>query len=228
MTTESVSAGGEPRRLLAEVRSLTRQVRFDQRLTWVTLLVLAVVTFVAIPFDVLGMRVHCTGDGVCQFDRRGYFYYWPPTLLLAYAGIAAAYLRVTRSRGLGARVLPYAITGAALTVLFTAVWLWVRHYFLTHAVPAHPYPAWTMFFDRLIAPAGIIGIALLVLARLERNMALLAFTVAYLAVVLVPIDFGWVGHGDRPRTFWVPQQVIDGLVLLLGAIGFALARRRQR
>jgi hypothetical protein len=228
MTTESMPAGSEPRRLLAEARALARQVRVDQRLTWVTLLVLAIVTFVAIPFDVVFMHVHCTGDGSCRFSRQGVLYYWPPALLLSYAGIAAAYIRVARSRGLGARVLPYAVTGTALTAVFTAAWLWVRHYLATHPTPTHPFPAWVMFLDRLIAPAGIIGIALLVLARLERNMALLAFTVAYLAVVLVPIDFGWTGHGDRPRTLYVREQIITGTVLLLGAIGFALARRRQR
>jgi hypothetical protein len=227
MTTDSVPLPDEPRRLLAEVRSLTLQVRRDQRLTWITLSILAGVTFLAIPFDVIFMHVHCQADS-CQFSRQGVLYFWPAALLLSYAAIAYSYIRSARARGLGARVMPYAITGAALTALFTAVYLWVWHYFDTHPVPAHPYPAWVMFFDRLIEPAGIIGIALLVLARLERNPALLLFTVIYLLVVLVPIDFGWIGHGDRPRTFWVPQQVINGLVLTLGAVGFTLARRRQR
>jgi hypothetical protein len=225
MTTDSIP---EPRRMLAETRSLARQVRLDQRLTWVTLAVLAGVTFLAIPFDTHFMYVHCTPDGACHFKRWGVLYYWPAALMLSYAAIAYAYMRVARSRGLGARVLPYAITGAALTVLFTGVYLWVGHYFDTHPVPVHPYPAWVMVLDRLIAPAGIIGIALLVLARLERNTALLLFTVIYLLFVLVPINFGWVGHGDRTRTFWVPEQVINGTLLLLGAAGFALARRRQR
>jgi hypothetical protein len=228
MTTESVPAGGEPRRLLAEAQSLAHRVRVDQRLTWLTLLVLAGVTFLAIPFDVKLMYVRCFADQSCQFKRWGVIDYWPPALLLAYAGIAFAYVRAARARGLGARVLPYAITGAVLTALFTGVYLAWWHYLDTHGVPTHPFPAWVMFFDRLIAPAGIIGLGLLVLSRVERNWALLAFTIAYLAVVLVPIDFGWVGHGDRPRTFYVPQQVIDGLILLLGAAGFALARRRQR
>jgi hypothetical protein len=228
MTTGSVPVPDEPRRLLAEVRSLTRQVRRDQRLTWVTLLVLAGVTFLAIPFDVVFMHVHCHSDGSCGFSRQGVLYFWPAALPLSYAAIAYSYIRAARTRGLSARVLPYAITGAALTALFTGVYLWVWHYLDTHPVPAHPFPAWVMTLDRLIAPAGIIGIALLVLARLERHPALLLFTVVYLLIVLVPIDFGWTGHGDRPRTFFVPQQVIDGTVLLLGAIGFALARRRQR
>ena len=50
MTSDAVPAGGDPRRLLADARNLARRVRFAQRVTWLPLLVLAVVTFGAIPF----------------------------------------------------------------------------------------------------------------------------------------------------------------------------------
>ncbi|MEU7907613.1 hypothetical protein [Actinoplanes sp. NPDC049118] len=224
MTTDSVPAGGDPRRLLSDVRTLAHRVRLDQRVTWVALLVLAAVTFLGIPFDWYGMKVHCLPDGGCEFARRGVLFYWPPALLLAYAAIAVCYVRATRARGVGARVLPYAITGVALTVLFTAAWVAAALYF-----PSHPtrFPEPVLVLDRLIAPWGAIGVALLVLARLERNLALLAFTVGYLAVVLVPIDLGW-GDDWGIRTAFLPQQVINGTVLLLGAVGFAVARRRQR
>jgi len=89
MTTGSVSAGDDPRRLLSDIRNLAGGVRRDQRLTWVALLVLAAVTFAAIPFDWLFMKVHCDGSG-CMFARRGMLYYWPAALLLAYAAIAVS------------------------------------------------------------------------------------------------------------------------------------------
>lgn len=120
--------------------------------------------------------------------------------------------------------MPYAITGAALTGLFTVAWLLARVYLIDNPVS---FPEWVMVIDRLITPAGTIGVALLVLARLERNLALLAFTLVYLAVVLIPIDFGWGAHWGI-KTAFLPQQVINGTLLLLGAIGFALARRRRR
>lgn len=226
MTTESVPTG-DPRRLLSDVRTLAHRVRLDQRVTWVALLVLAAVTFAAIPFDYYFLVSHCVpaGDGkLCSFSREGALYYWPPALLLAYGLIALGYVRVARARGLGTRVRPYVITGGVLTVLFAAAWVAARLYF-----PSHPtqFSSWVLVVDRLIAPWGTIGVALLVLARLERNVALLVFTLGYLAVVLVPIDFGW-GHGYGIRTTFLPQQVINGAVLLLGAIGFALARRRRR
>ncbi len=235
MTTESVFAGDDPGRLLSDVRTLAHRVRLDQRVTWVALLVLAAVTFVAIPVDWAGLKVSCVpgadpqlvaaADPVaCTVWRRGVLLYWPAALLLAYALIAVCYVRIAAARGLGARVLPYAITGAALTALFTAAWVAASLYF-----PAHlpQFPEWVLVLDRLIAPAGTIGVALLVLARLERNLALLAFTIGYLAIVLVPPhNFGWGTHWGYQADF-VPQQIVNGTVLLLGAIGFAAAARRR-
>ncbi|MEU8235523.1 hypothetical protein AB0C12_38550 [Actinoplanes sp. NPDC048967] len=225
MTTESMSAGGDPRRLLSDVRGLTHRVRLDQRLTWLALLVLGLVTLVGIPFDWFGMRVNCASDGSCEFARRGVLFYWPPALLLAYAGITVSYIRAARARGLGARVLPYAITGAALTVLFTAAWVAAALYFPDHPVR---FPSWVLVVDRLIAPWGVIGVALLVLARVERNVALLLFTLGYLAVALtLPTNEGWGTSWGIRADFAIPQ-VICGIVLLLGATGFAVASRRHR
>ena len=226
MTTESIPAGGDARRLLSDVRSLARRVRVDQRLTWVALLVLAVVTAVGIPFDWFGMKLHCHPDG-CEFARRGVLYYWPPALLLAYAAIAVSYVRAARARGVGARVLPYAITGAVLTLLFTAAWVAAALYF-----PSHPvrFASWMLVLDRLIAPWGIIGVPLLVLAWLERNVALLVFTLAYLVLVLLVLPMN-VGFGPPQwgiRLGFALPQLVVGVVLLLGALGFRAAHRRQR
>jgi hypothetical protein len=224
MTTDS-AATGDPRRLLSEVHSLTRRVRVDQRLTWVALSILAAVSFVAIPIEIAAMWFRCSPDGTsCEVWNRGGMFYWPPALLLAYTTIAVCYVRAAQQRGVGARVMPYAITGAALTVMFTLLFL-VAYQFLHGRPPlAEPFPGWVMVLDRLVAPAGTIGIALLVLARLERNVPLLLFTLVYLTVVLVPIDLGWQANGNI-RTHDMPQEVINGAVLLLGAVGF---RRWQR
>ncbi|WP_244366449.1 hypothetical protein [Micromonospora echinofusca] len=139
-------------------------------------------------------------------------------------------MRTARARGLGARVLPYAITGAATTVVFTAAWLAAALYFPTHPAPMHPLPYWWLVLDRLIAPWGVIGLALLVLARLERNLGLLLFTAGYLALVLLvlPTNSGWGRPHWGIRLLLAMPQLISGLVLLLGAAGFAAARRRHR
>ncbi|MEV5821066.1 hypothetical protein ACFYMB_17965 [Micromonospora haikouensis] len=231
MTTEPVAAGGDPRRLLSDIRSLAHQVRLDQRMTWVALLVLGAVTLAGIPFDWLAMTVRCHPDTSCEFARRGVLFYWPSALLLAYTAIAVCYSRAARSRGLGARTLPYAIVGAATTVVFTAAWVAAALYFPHHPLPYQPLPYWWLVLDRLVSPWGMIGIALVVLARIERNIGLLLFTLAYLALVLLvlPTNEGWglAGWGIQAR-FAAPQVVI-GALLLLGAAGFfSAARRRQR
>jgi len=62
----------------------------------------------------------------------------------------------------------------------------------------------------------MIGVALLVLARLERNVALLAFTLGYLALVLLvlraQLGVAQVGEaGERgPRHVAVADQVVAG------------------
>lgn len=224
MTSDAVPAGGDPRRLLADAQGLARQVRLDQRVSWVALLILATVTFVGIPFDYFGAVWNCTPDDACTVWRLGVLIYWPAALLLAYAGIALCYVRIARARGLGARVRPYALTGVGLTVLFTAAWIMASLYLRDHP---RTFPAWALVFDRLITPWGTIGVALLVLARLERSIALLVYSLAYLAVVVVPVTFGWHSLGGVKAMF-VPQQIITGTVLLIGGLGFTLAQQLRR
>jgi predicted membrane channel-forming protein YqfA (hemolysin III family) len=79
--------------------------------------------------------------------------------------------------------------------------------------------------DRLASPGAAIGLALLVLAWAERNRALLLPTLAYLAAMLVPITAASVQHD--PPWYSLPL-FFQGSMLLLGAIGFALAQRPLR
>jgi hypothetical protein len=119
------------------------------------------------------------------------------------------------------------LTGVGLAVLmFAAVAAHTGSWFLPDP-PTVPDPASIGVLFRLLTPVGAIGLALLVLAWLERHVALLLFALGYLAVVLVPINLGWgVGWGG-PWQF-APMLVICGSVLLLGSAGFALAQRLRR
>lgn len=234
MATESAYPGGaypgdDPQRLLSTTRELTRRVRRTQRATWFPLLVLAGVTFVSIPAYRYSGH-HRFGDcaagigqhAACAIYPNGEFVYWPFALVLAYAVIAVFYIRRSRARGVETRVRPYAIAGIALAVALTAVMFWELH------SPSAAGPAGLHALGwRLVNPTSAIGLALLVLARAERNRALCLVAVAYLAVVLVPIDFGWTMATLSPWYF-VPRLVIDGGVLLLGGIGFALAQQPLR
>ncbi|MEV4640596.1 hypothetical protein AB0J80_24960 [Actinoplanes sp. NPDC049548] len=228
MTANALPAGDDPRRLLTDIRALAHRVRLDRRVTWFALLLLAAVTLVAIPIDWLSLDADCGGaDGPCHIRRLNRAYYWLPALLLAYTAIAGYAVRAARARGLGARVLPYVLTGVALAVLSAAAWLFATLYWRSHPVPVNPLPTWMMVIDGLVAPAGTIGVALLVLAWLERHVALLVFTLGYLAVVLMPLDAAWVPPFGYLSSFLVPQ-LVNGIVLLLGAAWFAMAHRRVR
>ena len=220
MTEIPASPQDGPRELLSATRRLTRQVRQAQRGTWFPLLLFAALTLISVPVTlnsrhVLDCRVNPPGR-ICVAYSLGAFVYWPLALVLAYAVIAAFYVHRARSRGVGTRVRSYVLAGVIIALVATAVSLW----FVTHpgvvGFPSPPSPG-TIVAYRLVSPAGAIGLALLVLARVERNRALLVFGLAYLVIV----GFGWI---FTPHSTWL-LPATTAAVLLLGSIGFALAER---
>ncbi len=226
MTTESAYPGDDPRGLLSTAHELAQRVRRAQRATWFSLLVFAAVTFLSIPVyrysgHHLGVCV-VTGPGLraCTAYSTGEFVYWTVALVLAYAVIAAFYIRRSRAQGIETRVRPYAIAGIVIAIVLTGAALWELH------DPSASGPAGLPGLGlRLASPGCAIGLALLVLAWAERSRTLLLLTLGYLAVVLVPVTFGWVLNSPW---YFLPRQLFDGSVLLLGGIGFALAQRRSR
>jgi hypothetical protein len=210
--------------MLSNVRELTQRVRKDQRATWFPLLVFAALTFASIPVRrYSGHHLNCRavpGGRVCRVYSDADFVYWSIALVLAYVAIVAFYIRRSRARGVGTRVLPYAIAGIIIAVALTGLALWE-----TYRPPVVNLTGLGGVPERLARPGAAIGLALLVLAWAERNRALLLLTVAYLAVVLVPITFG--RSQFDPPWYSLPA-VSQGTVLLLGGIGFALAQRPLR
>lgn len=232
MTSDTVPAGDDPRRLLTEARALAHRVRLAQRVTWLPLLVLALVTLGAIPAFRFGRTIvsNCQpvqGGQACEVWFQTATIYWWTALVLGYVVIAVGYLRVARARGLDTRVTPYAVVGVALLALFTFLHWVVVGPNLPPPDPEHPLPWVVHALFRLTDFSGSIGLALLVLAWLERHPALLLFTLGYLAVVAVPINFGWGDHWGG-RSEFVPMLVISGGILLLGSAGFGLAQRLRR
>ncbi len=225
MTTESAYPEDDPHRLLSTARDLMRRVRRQQRATWLPLLVFAALTFASVPVRRLsGHHLDCralSGGQICRVYSDADFVYWPTALVLTYVVIVAFYIRRSRARGVGTRVLPYAIVGVIVAVALTGVALW-----LLHNPPIDQTPPWLHGVPyRLVSPGGSIGTALLVLAWAERNRALLLLTLVYLAVVAVPVTFGPGG----PNGPWYGLPAISqGTVLLLGGIGFARAQRPLR
>jgi hypothetical protein len=226
MTTEAAYPGDDPDRLLSNTRELAHRVRKDQRATWFPLLVFAVLTFISIPVRrYSGHHLDCLAvPRVCTVYSDAEFVYWPIALVLAYVAIAAFYIHRSRARGIETRVRPYAIAGIIIAVALTGAALWEAH--ITPSAGGQNLMGVDGFGHRLASPEAAIGLALLVLAWAERSRALLLLTLAYLAVVLLPITFGW-GIPTPPWHF-LPPLVTGGSVLLLGGIGFALAQRPLR
>jgi hypothetical protein len=225
MTDTPVSPQDGPHELLSATRRLTRQVRQAQRGTWFPLLLFALLTLASIPIirynrHLADCRVTHPGAEVCIAFSPGSYVYWPLALVLAYAAIAAFYVHRAHSRGVGTRVRPYVITGAIIAVVATGISLWL----VTHpGILGYPFttPSAAMeFLNRLVSPQGAIGLALLVLARVERSRALLVFGLVYLVIV----GFSWIILPHSPWLFLVTTAA----VLLLGSIGFALAGRRAQ
>jgi hypothetical protein len=224
MTSGAAFSGDDPRQLLSGTRELTRQVRRTQRATWFPLLVLAAVTFAAIPFRYSPHRLGtCAATGplrVCTAYPPALLVYWPTALVLAYAVIAAFYIRRSQARGVGTRVRPYVVAGIILALAMTGSLLWTLYHPLAFTL------AGPGLFSALHSYPFAIGLALVVLSWAERNGALLALALGYLAVVLVTATIGAVsGHGGLG---FPVQLVIPGSVLLLGGISFLLAQRPVR
>jgi hypothetical protein len=223
MTDSSVPPADGARELLSATRQLTRRVRRAQRGTWFPLLLFGGLTLASIPILLSSHHaIDCRPNGpgrICIAFSPGSYVYWPLALVLAYAAITAFYVHRARRRGVGTPVRPYVIAGAVIAVAATGASLWLVTHPGVLGFPSPPSPG-TRLVSRLVSPEGAIGLALLVLSRVERNLALLAFGVAYLLIV----GFGWL---LTPHSVW-QLQAITAATLLLGSIGFALAERHAR
>jgi len=221
----------DPKIPLSDARELGRKVRKAQRGTWLALLVLGVTVLGAIPFYEYGhsvvARCETRADGsvfACSRYPTLALWYWPVALVVAYAVIGAIFARRARSRGVGARVRPYVVGGIVLVAIATLVTAWGLHHPLswaqlgsTLAPTGSVAQAW---LHRLVGPLGVIGVGLLVLARVERSPGVAAFGIAYLVAVIASAPLGV--HGGR---VFLPGLLVPGLVLLAGSALFAVLER---
>ncbi|MBP0451177.1 hypothetical protein J5Y04_16750 [Kitasatospora sp. RG8] len=211
MTTHPAPSPGDPAGLLAMRRDLVHRVRREQRGAWFALLVFAAVRFGAAPVVRFGQ-----GDNV-----RLAVWYYPAAMVLAFAAIGWFYLRRSDRIGVGTRIGPYLALGAVLGVITAGYEVWA-------ILGTRPYPDFreptvlSTLFDALVSPAGAIGLALLLLARIERSWPLLAITCAYLALLVDPDNL------PDPSPWGGRDLLLGGGVLLLGGVGLALQQRIQR
>jgi hypothetical protein len=227
MTNHPVPGRDDPHDLLSDTRDLTRRVRLTQRGAWFPLLVFAAATLAATPFYRYGPHPkHCAstpgGGYVCTIHSALALWYWPVALLVAYVAITSFYLHRAHQRGVGTRVQPYVGVGAVLALITTAWALWAAAH---PALLAEYVRPGSFFLYQLASPAGAIGLALLLLAWIERSWPLLALTVAYLIVTVANVVIG--RHAPPSPWAFLPHLLLDGGVLLIGGILLALTQRAQ-
>jgi hypothetical protein len=240
MADEQVPVADTPRQLLSATHELTRRVRQAQRATWFPLVLLGLVVVAAVPVYRYGSRLDISCVPVrggaaerCLVTYGGWpaFIYWMGALVLAYAVIAGFYVLRARRRGVGARIRPYVLAGIAGLILVAVIWPVQQH--LGSLQSQSNFQAALVVHG--LNPLLAISLALFVLAWAERNGALLAFAVCYLAATLlanysdVPRrlfeGLGWVA---TPQWFFLPTLCLAGGVLLLGGAAFAVAERRRK
>ncbi|BFV60548.1 hypothetical protein KCMC57_up56520 [Kitasatospora sp. CMC57] len=195
-------------------RDLVRRVHREQRGAWFPLLVLA-----AVRLGGVLVSPHSFGDNFWWAA-----WYYPVATLLAFGVTAWFYLRRSERLGVGTRVGPYLTLGVLLIVL-------VHGYQMCLALEVLPYPDFreptllSQLFTTVVSPAGVIGLALLLLARIERSWLLLAVTCAYLVLMIdldgVPALAPWSGWA-------LVRSLFSGSgVLLLGSAALVLQQRFQ-
>jgi hypothetical protein len=239
MTEDSGPAAETPQQLLSSTHELTRRVRRAQRGTWFPLVLLGLVVVAAAPFYRVGPHPQATctsvpasgpggptGPGAVKcFIVFGWpaFAYWMAALAAAYVVIAGFYVLRARRRGVGARISPYVIAGIAGVLLVAALWLAQRY-----LGSQTRYPSALVVHG--LNPLLAVGLALFVLAWVERSRALLVFAAANLAALLAnlyDVDGLLRDHGWFVAMQWtfVPRLWFAGGVLLLGGAAFAIAGR---
>jgi hypothetical protein len=249
MTDASVPSPGTPHEVLVGLSDLTRRVRAAQRGAWFPLLLFGVLTLGGIlvsrfTFTVETVATCPAAPGAagaapasCTLVKQGSPIYWTLGIALAYAATAVFYIRRSRNRGVGTPVRPYVLTGVVLVGLVAATGFWATRHGMP--LPGAPLDFWGLhlgpasglaqFLERLTGSAATVGLPLLVLSWVERNRALLLFTLAYLAIELAPITTGWAGISTTSPWSALPRLAVPAVFLLLGALGFALAQlHRQR
>ncbi|MFJ7907254.1 hypothetical protein [Kitasatospora sp. NPDC096204] len=215
MTTHPAPSSNNPRDLLTMKQALTRHIHREQRGAWFALLVFAAVRLGAAPVVRYGQGDHNGGLPPAMW-------YWPVALLLAYAAISWFYVRRSARLGLGTRVGPYLALGITLVVLITGYVAWTALDPGFLADLRGPSPFAPILDNAVVSPAGTIGLALLLLARIERSWLLLAIACGYLGSM--------ISAGDLPDPSpWggLPHILLEGGVLLLGGVGLALLQGRK-
>ena len=159
------------------------------------------------------------GSGLTPlFQPNSAALYWLIAIPLALVLCGVFFWRQQRRGGARVRILPAAITTATLLVIVV----------LFNNIPSSVSGDLTV---RGLVALLFIGAGIAVLAIVERTVSLGAFAASFLALVLLANLYdisNVIGFGSSPQAAELPNVVLPGLLLLLGAIAFGLSDLRRR
>jgi hypothetical protein len=123
---------------------------------------------------------------------------------------------------------PYLVAGAVFALLLAGLSVWAAHHPVLQAqvFGLHVQSGTSLagIGSRVISASAAAGLALVLLARVERSWVVAVVAVVYLVVVLAPVDFGWVVA--RPSPWWfLPHLVVGACVFTVGAGAVGVAQR---
>lgn len=164
--------------------------------------------------------------GMNVASPRAIALYWLIALPLSSLAIGWWYRRRARLRGVGTSPFAYLVASLAMVALLVLT--------SPGSVSVLHFPHWLKL--PLTGDLGIrglsalftVGVGLVVLAMKERSRALGEFAVVYLALALLVNLYDLENLAYRLGIHIGPEvgAFVPGLYLLLGGVGFALARRR--
>lgn len=226
--------------LVADVGRVQRATRRARRAIWFPLVLFGLIVLGAAPFyrpwppagsgltfrNIGPVGGYLGGD----FIDSGPAWYWLIALPLGYVA-TAAFLRWRAGRtGVAGRIAPYVVAGLGLFA------------FLVISSPSNlhalglPASIGTFLWSndlaiRGLTPLLVVALGFLVLAWVERSMALAVFAAGFLGLTLLAnlYDIGnlfrWAGlSAEDPRS----GAIVAGAALLLGGLGFGIAAARDR
>jgi hypothetical protein len=242
-----IAVPGSPADVLAELDALRRRTRTARQAHWLPLLLFGLLGAAALPLyamagtpaDMMAPQevpalARLGGDILDHAAALGW--YWLAALIGGYLVSLAWYRWRGRQVGLQAPIRGYVLAGLVGTVIALALPVLLDMLFLGAADPVRNLTMW--FTTELMAvnsrgmfPFVVIGVGLVVLARLERSRALTVTTVLYAAVlVLISVAFRVDAYALVEllgRFTFVVAALLPVVVLLAGGCAAALLRRRS-
>ncbi|MEY9871007.1 hypothetical protein ABH931_000461 [Streptacidiphilus sp. MAP12-33] len=220
-----------PAELLAATRAVGRLALAARRGFWFPLVLFGLLVIGAAPwYPVATCDPH--GAGICVLagsptpSSLSVSLYWLVAGAIGYATTLGYYRLHFVRVGVAGRIWPYVTAGFALFALTLLATPEVSHLLLGRG--------WTLPGDlaiRGLTPLLPLALGLFVLARLERSLPLAGFAALFLVVALLSNLYDLENQspllGWTPSAQWhlLPNLWLSGFTLLLGGLGFGLARQ---